>query len=466
MDISIIIPTFNRMETLKKGLETLVVQKGTENINWEVIIVDNGSTDDTKQAIHPFFNLIKNLKYCYIEQEKIPNRSKVRNYGFSKCTGEYISFLDSGMLVSDNYISTIYENRKNYKLIFHYMYGVYAEVSEFNNDIVKSIDVKDISITYNKIKNRNDWIDKREMIFDLPKNSIPAPWVLGWGGAISFSRDVFTKINGFDENIFGWGGEDSDISQRLIKNVPSYLFCKKSYAIHLPHKNEPSEEKTKFSILNREKIHRKNYTLDTELYLLYPSLYLNYFLNRIQTSSLNLLAPINYPDNIKNILKSILIKSSKSAYGHVESLDNVYGIDADYYFVLRTDKIKEFHNSLPGKNILNLLGIRTPLKNLELDVFILNDSLRGFNRELAELILNESYTVSKATYLIYTKNYESLKKKINNEPWMNLDELDEICSSVSLKLTLFTETKNHFIFEVVNDTKLHGSSTFIQEFQQ
>lgn len=49
---------------------------------------------------------------------------------------------------------------------------------------------------------------------------------------------------------------------------------------------------------------------------------------------------------------------------------------------------------------------------------------------------------------------------------MNLDELDEICSSVSLKLTLFTETKNHFIFEVVNDTKLHGSSTFIQEFQQ
>jgi GT2 family glycosyltransferase len=164
-----------------------------------------------------------------------------------------LSFLDSGMLVSEDYISILYNKSRDYKLIFHYMYGVFADNSDKNEKIVQNIDTDHIEKFHQLIKKQNDWLDKREIVFDLPKDRVLAPWVLGWGGAISFSRDIFESIEGFDENIYGWGGEDSDVSLRLIELANDYLFCKDSYAIHLPHKNESFEVKTKFSLMNREK---------------------------------------------------------------------------------------------------------------------------------------------------------------------------------------------------------------------
>ncbi|MGH9327871.1 MAG: glycosyltransferase family 2 protein, partial [Terriglobia bacterium] len=50
MEISVIIPTFNRAAALTATLETLRAQEGAATLDWEIIVVDNDSTDDTRSA--------------------------------------------------------------------------------------------------------------------------------------------------------------------------------------------------------------------------------------------------------------------------------------------------------------------------------------------------------------------------------------------------------------------------------
>lgn len=87
MKVSVIIPTYNRAAYLGSALRSLFAQSYK---NFEVIVVDDGSTDNTKDIIAAFSD--PRLKYFYI-----PNGgpSRARNYGIRQTDGEAIAFLDS-----------------------------------------------------------------------------------------------------------------------------------------------------------------------------------------------------------------------------------------------------------------------------------------------------------------------------------------------------------------------------------
>jgi glycosyltransferase involved in cell wall biosynthesis len=84
---SFIIPTFNREHHLKKTINSLLNQKYKL---FEIIIIDDGSTDNTHQLIKN----LKNSKIKYFYQEN-SERGKARNFGISKAKGDYINFFDS-----------------------------------------------------------------------------------------------------------------------------------------------------------------------------------------------------------------------------------------------------------------------------------------------------------------------------------------------------------------------------------
>jgi|TARA_B100001079_G_scaffold252585_1_gene245825 glycosyltransferase involved in cell wall biosynthesis len=84
-DISVIIPTFNRAHTLPRALDSVMVQTLQ---SMEIIIVDDGSTDETNAVLADYPGL------CIISQD---NRgvSAARNVGIEKAGGEWLAFLDS-----------------------------------------------------------------------------------------------------------------------------------------------------------------------------------------------------------------------------------------------------------------------------------------------------------------------------------------------------------------------------------
>lgn len=84
---SIILPTYNRAHFLPKAIESVLKQTFED---WELIIVDDGSTDNTKEVVAKYND--SRIRYFFQENQE---RSAARNNGIDQAQGEYICFLDS-----------------------------------------------------------------------------------------------------------------------------------------------------------------------------------------------------------------------------------------------------------------------------------------------------------------------------------------------------------------------------------
>jgi glycosyltransferase involved in cell wall biosynthesis len=100
---SIIIPTYNRSTHLKKAIASVLAQEFT---NFEITVVDDGSTDDTFGVVSEFIRNDKRVKYYFKKNEE---RSIARNYGINLSMGDYIGFLDSDDIVYANHLSSAYD---------------------------------------------------------------------------------------------------------------------------------------------------------------------------------------------------------------------------------------------------------------------------------------------------------------------------------------------------------------------
>lgn len=99
---SIVIPTYNRGYILWKTMQS--VQKQTYP-HWELIIVDDGSFDDTEKVVAQFQS---DPRIIYL---KTPNGKtpRARNIGMQKARGEFIAYLDSDDIIYENFLSTVQE---------------------------------------------------------------------------------------------------------------------------------------------------------------------------------------------------------------------------------------------------------------------------------------------------------------------------------------------------------------------
>ena len=91
--ISMIIPTFNVEDDLKRAIDSLINQTiGFEYI--EVILVDDFSTDNTRQVILDYSGKYENIKYIFLESNS-GSAGRPRNIGIKNASADYIMFLDN-----------------------------------------------------------------------------------------------------------------------------------------------------------------------------------------------------------------------------------------------------------------------------------------------------------------------------------------------------------------------------------
>lgn len=106
MDFSIIIPVFNRPEEVEELLESLTQQ--TFKQNFEVVIVEDGSTKDCVNAIQKFDSKL-NIQY-FFKQNSGPGDS--RNFGMRNAKGDYFLIFDSDCIIPPNYLENVSQNLK------------------------------------------------------------------------------------------------------------------------------------------------------------------------------------------------------------------------------------------------------------------------------------------------------------------------------------------------------------------
>ena len=94
--VSIIIPTYNRAHLIGETLDSVLAQTYE---NWECIIVDDGSTDNTAEVINRYNQKDSRFQFYYRPIDKIKGASSCRNFGLSQSEGVFVIFLDSDDLL-------------------------------------------------------------------------------------------------------------------------------------------------------------------------------------------------------------------------------------------------------------------------------------------------------------------------------------------------------------------------------
>lgn len=195
--VSIIVPVYNVEEYLERCLDSLVNQT-LKDI--EIIIVNDGSTDGSKEKIQKYINKYKNI--VYLEKEN-GGLSSARNYGIPYAKGEYIGFVDS-----DDYVElTMYEKM-------------------YNKAIEEKSDMVECDFIWEYPNKKREDIGK---VYSNKKEAIVEARVVAWNKIIK--KDIIdkTKIT-FPE---GLRYEDIEFFYKLVPHLNKISFVKETFVHYI-----------------------------------------------------------------------------------------------------------------------------------------------------------------------------------------------------------------------------------------
>ena len=181
--ISIITPTYNRAHLLPRMVNSVINQT---NKDWELIIVDDGSTDNTVEIVQPFLN---DTRIKYIKKEN-SGAAHTRNVGAENSKGGYITFLDSDDEAKPEWLQE-----------------VITEVNNSNSQL--------ICCGCDVIDNHGNLIEINLPVSDTELFGTKDYKMIG--GVYIVKREIFIAVGGFDNELTS--GQHSELSFRLLPYI-------------------------------------------------------------------------------------------------------------------------------------------------------------------------------------------------------------------------------------------------------
>jgi glycosyltransferase involved in cell wall biosynthesis len=180
--------------------------------NWECIIVDDGSSDNTDEVVGEYVKKDSRFKYYHRPDEHLPGGNGARNYGFNICKGDLIKWFDSDDIMNNKLLHLQCDNLKiNNKKISLCLF------SRYSSDL-KRIEVRNLS--FPKVINSYHSFLKQELLANLQ--------------TLLFERNTVCQLN-FDEKLLK--SQEYDFIQKLLKVYNQEIsFLEKSLVIVRRHK--------------------------------------------------------------------------------------------------------------------------------------------------------------------------------------------------------------------------------------
>lgn len=106
VNVSVIVCTYNRAESLRDTLKSLADQRVTDGLNYEVIVVDNNSKDHTPAVVNQWSKISKRpIRYRFEGHQGL---SYARNTGIREASGQLLAFTDDDVLASPYWVQSIW----------------------------------------------------------------------------------------------------------------------------------------------------------------------------------------------------------------------------------------------------------------------------------------------------------------------------------------------------------------------
>lgn len=178
--VSVIIPAYNRANYLQRAINSVLKQTLKP---YEIIVVDDGSTDNTKEVVNSFG---RKVRYSYQENR---GPSAARNLGMKQAKGDYIAFLDSDDEWAETKIEKqikLLRSNKKLSLVFTDMQDLKEDRSIINESLLHRC------ICFDELKSRRESGDIVDLL--IVENFISTPSVL-------FKKECLKTVGLFDESL-------------------------------------------------------------------------------------------------------------------------------------------------------------------------------------------------------------------------------------------------------------------------
>ncbi len=188
--ISVVVPTYNRLDTLRHVVPSLIAQD-LERDTYEVIVADSNSTDGTAEYLaevareHPF---VRHVPGPYT------GRASARNAGIAAASGRVVLFTDADIIASPDLLARHLEHHD--KPGTRAVVGMEVQVNSYDDYVAK----------------RDDRAKRGPLHGEKPKR---LSWLYFLTGNASAPRAELDRVGRFDEDFTGYGHEDLELGYRL-----------------------------------------------------------------------------------------------------------------------------------------------------------------------------------------------------------------------------------------------------------
>jgi GT2 family glycosyltransferase len=228
IDITIIIVNYNQLQLLNHCLKS--IQKFTKDVSYEIIIVDNNSTDGDVEEITSKFENVRLIK-----NEKNEGFSKANNKGAKLAKGKYLLILNNDVEFIQNSIKDIFDYMEMCEIdklvgckLLNKDHSIQTSVHSFPTPI----NVISANLFINKIFPNSQRLNKNyfmKIAIEEPNDTLEVEAL--FGAFLFLLKESFIELDGFDEN-FHFYHEDTDFCFRFKNKIGSVIYFKSTAVIH------------------------------------------------------------------------------------------------------------------------------------------------------------------------------------------------------------------------------------------
>ena len=329
--ISTVVPTYNQEKHLEEALTSIINQTFKP---YEILIINDASTDDSKNICEKFQKIYNNIKM--INLTKNMGVSNARNVGIKNASGDYIHFMDSDDSMELNMYEEIVDEIKNKEKDLIITGTRHNENNKIKLDIPKKYEIN----TYQEMKSfiKDNCISGRRNIFNVVWNKL-------------YKREFIIKNNiKFDKDISF--GEDFLFNLKCMEKTNSIYVIDKAYYNYIRRQNE---ETLKMKFLdNKIQLRRFLYKRWIDFYKFYDiyenvsekmKLYEGFKIYMAIISVASKYCPLKYKEKIEYIKEFATFENADCLFKYMKSQKELL----TEYEYLENGEIEKFYNIICNK---------------------------------------------------------------------------------------------------------------------